>query len=418
VSITERVGTYLAERTSRRSFLARATMTATAVSVGGIDFLVRPGTAYAAVCQCASGNCSCNQACCDGYTQFCCTINNGVNACPSGTFAGGWWKADGSQFCAGPRYYIDCMGTCHGCGCSGGSFCPGCDGLTCQCALGSCDNRHVGCTEFRYGQCHQEIACSGRISCRVVSCTPPWSLDPTCSQVSATDDNTANHFAPCQNGPTSAAPPVVGMAATPTQRGYWIVDASGAVGVYGDATSYGDLARVKLNKPVVGMAATNTGKGYWLVASDGGIFTFGDAPFFGSTGSMRLNQPIVGMSDDVPTGGYRFVAADGGVFDFDAAFEGSTGSMRLNRPVVGMAATRSGNGYWLVASDGGIFTFGDAGFAGSTGSMRLNRPVVGMASTPLDRGYWLVASDGGIFTFGDAGFYGSTGTTPATGPVP
>ena len=36
--------------------------------------------------------------------------------------------------------------------------------------------------------------------------------------------------------------------------------------------------------PIVGMAATPTGRGYWLVASDGGIFTFGDASFHGSTG--------------------------------------------------------------------------------------------------------------------------------------
>ena len=34
---------------------------------------------------------------------------------------------------------------------------------------------------------------------------------------------------------------------------------------------------MKLNKPIVGMAATPTGKGYWLVASDGGVFSFGDA---------------------------------------------------------------------------------------------------------------------------------------------
>ena len=27
-----------------------------------------------------------------------------------------------------------------------------------------------------------------------------------------------------------------------------------------------------LNQPVVGMAATPDGKGYWLVASDGGVF--------------------------------------------------------------------------------------------------------------------------------------------------
>ena len=31
------------------------------------------------------------------------------------------------------------------------------------------------------------------------------------------------------------------------------------------------------NAPVVGMASTPSGKGYWLVAADGGIFSFGDA---------------------------------------------------------------------------------------------------------------------------------------------
>ena len=51
-----------------------------------------------------------------------------------------------------------------------------------------------------------------------------------------------------------------------------------------------------LNKPMVGMAATSSGKGYWLVASDGGIFNYGDAPFAGSAGAMHLNAPVVGMA--------------------------------------------------------------------------------------------------------------------------
>jgi hypothetical protein len=46
----------------------------------------------------------------------------------------------------------------------------------------------------------------------------------------------------------------------------------------------------------VGMAATPSGGGYWLVASDGGIFSFGDARFFGSTGSLVLTRPVVGMA--------------------------------------------------------------------------------------------------------------------------
>ena len=37
-------------------------------------------------------------------------------------------------------------------------------------------------------------------------------------------------------------------------------------------------------QPIVGMAATPSGHGYWLVAADGGIFSFGDADFHGSTG--------------------------------------------------------------------------------------------------------------------------------------
>ena len=35
------------------------------------------------------------------------------------------------------------------------------------------------------------------------------------------------------------------------------------------------------NAPIVGIAATPTGKGYWLVGADGGVFAFGDATFFG-----------------------------------------------------------------------------------------------------------------------------------------
>jgi len=412
------VADFLVARTSRRGFLAKATVAAAAMTVAPLDFLLKPGTAYGFICECVPGTgCGCSSMCCDGYTQFCCTINNGINGCPPGTFAGGWWKADGSQYCAGPRYYVDCMGECQGCGCAGGNFCPTCDNLTCECALGSCDNRHVGCTEFRYGQCHQEISCTGRIACRVVSCTPPWLLDPACSTVSQTDDSTADHYAPCQDGPRTFSPLFVGIATTPSGAGYWLADAAGGVHAYGDAVSHGSMYGSALNKPVVGIAATSDGGGYWLVAADGGIFSFGDAAFDGSTGNISLNKPIVGMSDDAHSGGYRFVAADGGVFDFSAPFYGSTGNLVLNKPVVGMAPTPDDSGYWLAASDGGVFSFGDAAFYGSMGAVTLNKPVVGIAATPSGKGYWLVAADGGIFSFGDAGFYGSLGSSALPSPI-
>ena len=40
-----------------------------------------------------------------------------------------------------------------------------------------------------------------------------------------------------------------------------------------------DPNRVNLNAPIVGMAATPSGKGYWLCAADGGVFAFGDAAY-------------------------------------------------------------------------------------------------------------------------------------------
>ena len=161
----------------------------------------------------------------------------------------------------------------------------------------------------------------------------------------------------------------------------------GGIFSYGDASFYGSTGAIALNKPIVGMAATPDGKGYWLVASDGGIFSFGDATFFGSTGSIALNEPIVGMAPTPDGKGYWLVASDGGIFNFgDAAFYGSTGSIQLNQPIVGMAPTPDGKGYWLVASDGGIFNFGDAAFDGSAAGGPALDPAERVVASPSGAG--------------------------------
>ncbi len=209
--------------------------------------------------------------------------------------------------------------------------------------------------------------------------------------------------------------PAVGMAATPSGNGYWIVAADGGIFNYGDAQFYGSAGAINLNKPIVGMARTADGGGYWLVASDGGIFSYGDAQFYGSTGSIRLNKPVVGMAPTPDGRGYWLVASDGGIFAYgDAQFYGSTGSIRLNQPVVGMAATASGHGYWFVAADGGIFAYGDAPFLGSMGGSTLAAPIVGMAASAS--GYWLAARDGGVFTYG-VPFAGSMGGQSNPNPI-
>ncbi|HUR24231.1 MAG TPA: L,D-transpeptidase family protein [Acidimicrobiales bacterium] len=213
---------------------------------------------------------------------------------------------------------------------------------------------------------------------------------------------------------TALRSPVVGMAATPTGLGYWLVAADGGVFAYGDATFLGSTGGLALRRPIVSLVPTASGAGYWLVAADGGVFAFGDAVFFGSTGGLPLNRPIVGGA--AARGGYLAVASDGGVFAFGPApFLGSAGGIRLQRPIVGMATTPSGLGYWLVAADGGIFAFGDAGFHGSTAGTPLGRPVVAMAATPSGAGYWLVGADGGVFAFGDAPSIGSAVGVLASG---
>jgi len=79
-----------------------------------------------------------------------------------------------------------------------------------------------------------------------------------------------------------------------------------------------------LNQPIVGIAATPDGKGYWLVASDGGVFSFGDAGFHGSMAGSHLSQPMVAIAANPDGTGYWTAAADGGVFSFgDAPFRGS-----------------------------------------------------------------------------------------------
>ena len=198
--------------TSRRGFLIGSAMVGSAVAVAGVDFVARPGTAYAAITpsDCATGFCT------DGYTEFCCAINNGVNACPVNTFAGGWWRADSSSFCGGgTRYYIDCMQTC--CGpasgyCANGyCFCQAC--VECQCP-GGCGTRRVFCNYFRYGQCHTEIPTSGPIACRVVSCVPPYAVaGNACLTTPAVDNSTAEHAANCA---VNVDPPV--QTATITRR--------------------------------------------------------------------------------------------------------------------------------------------------------------------------------------------------------
>ncbi len=184
--LAEASSSFLARRLSRRGVLVRLAVVGSAMTMSPLRYILRPGTAYASICGPSS-------SCSSGYTAMCCTVS-GTNRCPPGSFAGGWWKADNSGFCCGngARYYIDCNLRC-------GQTCQ------CHCASGTCDQRKVCCNLFRYGQCNQQIACYGPIVCRVVSCSPPWTFDPSCTGHVLVDNATAQHSAPCLPGSCATA---------------------------------------------------------------------------------------------------------------------------------------------------------------------------------------------------------------------
>lgn len=193
--LTDRAAALVDRRTSRRGFLGRSALVGSALTVAGPSYVLRPGSAYAAVTRTRCADCD-GGLCCDGYTEFCCHLSeDGANECPPGTVVAGWWKVDDSDFCLGTaRYYLDCNTESPDCACGSSGTCQD-DHSQCGCV--DCASRKDGCTVFRYGNCNNHIACVGPIMCRVVTCTEPWELEPTCSEVPRTDERTRHHHRPC-----------------------------------------------------------------------------------------------------------------------------------------------------------------------------------------------------------------------------
>jgi hypothetical protein len=193
--LTERIiaslGAMLDGRLSRRGLLARATVAGSAFAVAPARYLVRPGTAWAVIrpSDCQQGLCK------DGYTAFCCEIENGRNTCPAGTYVAGWWKCTdykGKGLCHEQafRYYLDCNRI------PGHAF-PG----GCQCANGDCGRRRVSCNLFRYGQCNTQVDFTTEVVCRLVICQHPASVHGLgCNATEKIDNNTCAHEAGCLEG--------------------------------------------------------------------------------------------------------------------------------------------------------------------------------------------------------------------------
>ena len=192
--VTGKLGMRLATRFSRRSFVAKAGVAGAAFTVAPIRSLVRPESVLASTkvpCVCGGSDCNpYNNKCCDGYTEFC-FARSGHNACPDGTFIGGYWQCksyQGSGLCAdtGRRYYLDCNNS------------PGAGKPDCHCANDNCGCRAVAANHFRYGNCNSQINGKHYVVCRVVGCHRPWenAYHKQCSRVHRGDHHTCSHE-PC-----------------------------------------------------------------------------------------------------------------------------------------------------------------------------------------------------------------------------
>jgi hypothetical protein len=178
----------LEARFSRRTALTRIAVAGSALAVAPVRYLLYPGTALGVV---VPGSCK-DGLCTDGYTAFCCEINQGLNTCPADTFVGGWWMCTdyrGHQLCqgSGVRYYIDCNNY------PGRPF-PG----GCRCAHDDCSRRRQACNVFRYGQCNTHIKGTTTVVCRVVTCEKPSHIDAlNCNATLMIDDAVCGHEAGC-----------------------------------------------------------------------------------------------------------------------------------------------------------------------------------------------------------------------------
>lgn len=253
----------------------------------------------------------------------------------------------------------------------------------------------------------------------------------------------------------------VGIARTFTNKGYWLVAASGEVTPFGDASFFGDplnevaglaagidatvdgygyiiasttgyaycygtakfagpTSKPSILTPVAGVALTKTGKGYWMVTTNGDVYSYGDAVYHGNADVGTSHA--TGIARSGAGTGYVIVAANGGVFcKGDAVYHGN-GIPYYVTTYVGVSTYPGVTGYALVNTLGDAYCFGDVDYEGGLNGEHLAAPASGIVlasvTTTRANGYWMVGQDGGVFSF-NVPFYGSVpgGGTTSSGSL-
>ena len=220
-------------------------------------------------------------------------------------------------------------------------------------------------------------------------------------------------------------------------RGYWLVTRDGRV-VSHRAPAFGSVVSLPTStvhalptglpptQPIVALAPTADDQGYWEVTATGTVTNFGDALFAGGARvtATTPTDPVVGIAADDATGGFWLATRSGRVIPYRApsfgavappAAHGRRGSPPTTHPaglttaglhrravatasqaVVSIAATPDDQGYWEVTAGGNVISFGDAVVTSTTGDASASNPVVGIATDDATGGFWLVTRDGQV----------------------
>lgn len=152
---------FLANRTSRRSFLTRVGQGSVALAVGSAaSGLVAAEAVADGPCNC--GLCPSGASCCN-FNSTTCLCLTGENKCPDGSCIGGcWWEVVSTSQCGtGIREWCDCVAGCEqSCTCvtcNGGSAARCCRHKT-YASRSQCGN---GCNHIR---CRRHRCISGSFS--------------------------------------------------------------------------------------------------------------------------------------------------------------------------------------------------------------------------------------------------------------
>ena len=186
-------------------------------------------------------------------------------------------------------------------------------------------------------------------------------------------------------------------------RGYWVIDSTGRVYGFGDASDYdfnrfGDvpISDYGPNNRAVGIAAHPSGEGYWVVDWMGHVFAYGASQQLGWT---AVPDPYVGWNQQ--------------------------GKVQVR----GIASTHTGNGYWVVYSNGIIRGFGDASPSyavvpandvaifmdaflsanydiGKYVPYSIGLKATAIASHPIKMGFWVTDGSGQVWGFGACASFG------------